>query len=99
MKLQQYLMENLDEGKGVAVKKGANKSGTQYMLVQLKDSPEKYVVYIQKQNYSRGSIIKTWAFVTPKKMNNQDGQKYASEGIPHEEAMELFNKRLKGKVR
>lgn len=96
MRLKEYLNENLEEGKA---QKGVNKAGTQYAIVQSKKNPEQYIVWKQSKNYKLGHIRTSWVFVTPKKMDSQTGQKYATEGIPYDDALALFNKRLKGKTK
>jgi hypothetical protein len=93
MKFKQYLNEVKQ------VKTGVNKAGTQYRIVQSVRNPEQYVVHKLSQNYKLGKIMKSWVFITPKKMDFQTGQKYAKEGIPYEEALALFDKRLKGKAK
>lgn len=94
MKLKQYLNENTDKAQ-----KGVNKSGTQYAIIQSKSNPEQYVVWKESKNYKLGKIRTSWVFVTPKKMDFQSGQKYAKEGLPYDDALALFNKRLKGKTK
>jgi hypothetical protein len=89
--------EILIEGKSTAVLKQKNLAGTVYILAKL--ATGNFVVYKRKENYVRGKMASSLAFVTPRKMSNQEGQKYAREGIPELDAMALFNKKIKGKSR
>ena len=88
--------EILIEGAGTAVLKRKNQAGIVFVLVKVAATGN-YVVYKRKENYVRGKMMASLAFVTPRKMSNQEGQKYAREGIPEIDAMALFNKKLKGK--
>lgn len=74
--------------------KKLNKSnGKKYMLVC--GFNDNALVYSFKENYKNGSMHSRWCCVAAKtKMSHKEFQQMAVEGMPHQEALALFNKRL-----
>ena len=74
-----------------------NKSGLVYGLVRHKDG--RALVAVLKTNYSLGKNVKRWVFCSKHKQSGQDFQRMVREGLPFEEAYQIYLKKLDGKKR
>lgn len=83
------------------IEKGNNKAGTEYRLVMINNGM--FLVYKQCLNYSahtKGGIRESFRYVAPhQRMSFKESSEYARNGVPEKEARELFNRKLKGKVK
>jgi len=74
-----------------------NQSGKWYKLIQKPNG--NYAVYARSVNYRQGKDIATWGFCvpTPRTTPHNEMERIAREGMPKSVAVDLFNKKIKGK--
>ena len=72
-----------------------NKSGLVYGLVKHRDG--RALVAVLKTNYSLGKNVKKWFFCSKHKQSGNDFQRMIREGLPFEEAYQMYLKKLDGK--
>lgn len=74
-------------------KKENKSNGKKYMLVCGFDNNA--LVYVFKENYKNGSTHSRWCVVAANsKMDNKAFNDMTNNGMEHQEALALFNKRL-----